>query len=363
MKIVTVVGARPQFIKAAVVSAEFKKVSNLEEVMIHTGQHYDSMMSDIFFKEMDIPEPKHFLRINNASHGEMTGHMLIEIEKILLDEQPDLVLLYGDTNSTLAGALAAVKLKIKIAHVESGLRNHDLTIPEEVNRVFADSVSSIVYYPTDLALQNLIDEGYDKKNGTLLVRSGDIMEDAAYMFREHMVWPVDLPLNSGDKFVLATLHRAGNTDDAGRLENIVNGINRVHAVTPVVLPIHPRTAKRLKELNIRLDAHTIEPVGYFEMLSLLDKCQMVLTDSGGVQKESYFFNKVSLIFADYSPWKELVDAGYNVLVDDCPELIFSAFADNTGRVIEKVDNFYGGGEARHVIVDSILDYLGVNESC
>ncbi|MDC1429235.1 UDP-N-acetylglucosamine 2-epimerase (non-hydrolyzing) [Emcibacteraceae bacterium] len=357
MKIVTVVGARPQFIKAAVISSEFEKIENVEEVIIHTGQHYDSKMSDIFFKEMGIPEPKYFLSINNASHGKMTGNMLIEIEKILVNEKPDLVLLYGDTNSTLAGALAAVKLKIKIAHVESGLRNHDLTIPEEVNRIFADSVSNIVFYPTDLALQNLIEEGYDKKNDALLVRSGDIMEDAAYLFKEHMVWPSNLPINVDDEFVLATLHRAGNTDDADRLKNIVEGINRIHAVTPVVLPIHPRTAKRLTELNIQLDAHIIEPIGYFEMLSLLDKCQLVLTDSGGVQKESYFFNKVSLIFAEYSPWKELVEAGFNVLVDDNSELIYNAFVANKGRKVEKTDNFYGGGEARHVIIGSIQAYL------
>ena len=363
MRIVTIVGARPQFIKAAVVSSEFKKIAGLKEVIIHTGQHYDNKMSDVFFKEMNIPEPKYFLRINNVSHGEMTGQMLMEIEKVLLNENPDLVLLYGDTNSTLAGALAAVKLKIKVAHVESGLRNHDIDIPEEINRVVADSFSSIVFYPTDLALQNLIDEGYEKKNGTVLVRSGDIMEDAAYMFKKHMVWPADMPLSSDDEFVLATLHRAGNTDNEDRLKNIVNGINRIHAVTPVVLPLHPRTAKRLKEFNICLNAHTIEPVSYLEMLSLLDKCQLVLTDSGGVQKESYFFKKVSLIFADYSPWKELVDANYNVLVDDCPDEIFEAFVDKVGQVIDKVENFYGGGNARQIIVDSIVDYLREIKSC
>lgn len=359
MKIVTVVGARPQFIKAAVLSQEFKKLPNLEEVIIHTGQHYDSKMSDVFFKEMLIPEPKYFLSINNASHGDMTGNMLIQIEKILQEERPDLVLLYGDTNSTLAGALAAVKLNCKIAHVESGLRNHDLSIPEEVNRTFADSVSNIVFYPTDLALQNLLTEGYDKKKDTHLIRSGDIMEDAAYLFKEYMNWPANLPISFNDEFVLATLHRAGNTDNAERLRNIVDGINRIHAKTPVVIPLHPRTLKRLKELKLILDAHIIDPVGYFEMLALLDNCQLVLTDSGGVQKESYFYNKVSLIFAEYSPWKELVDSGCNFLVDDNPELIFSTFLGNKGRKIEKTHNFYGGGKSRHVIIKSILDYLEV----
>ena len=358
MKIVTIVGARPQFIKAAVISHEFKKIKSINEIIVHTGQHYDSKMSDIFFKEMNIPEPKYFLSINNASHAEMTGKMLIQIEEVLIKENPDLVLLYGDTNSTLAGALAAVKLNCKIAHVESGLRNHDLSIPEEVNRVFADSVSNIVFYPTDLAFENLLAEGYDKKNNVMLVRSGDIMEDAAYMFKDHMFLPDSLPIQNDDDFVLCTLHRAGNTDDISRLKNIVNGLNRIHDEMPVILPLHPRTKKKLEEFNITLNAYVIDPIGYFEMLALLDKCQLVLTDSGGVQKESYFYNKSSLIFADYSPWKELVDNGYNVLVDDHSDLIYDAFKKNRGRKIEKIKNFYGQGEARHTIVKSILDYLG-----
>lgn len=357
MKIVTIIGARPQFIKAAVISHEFKKINNIDEIIVHTGQHYDRKMSDIFFKEMNIPEPKYFLKINNASHGEMTGKMLIQIEEVLMKEKPDLVLLYGDTNSTLAGALAAVKLNCNIAHIESGLRNHDLSIPEEVNRVFADSVSNIVFYPTDLALENLLVEGFDKKKGVRLVRSGDVMEDAAYMFKDHMFWPDKLPIQEGDDFVLCTLHRAGNTDNISRLKNIVDGLNRIHEEMPVILPLHPRTKKKLEEFNIKLKVHIIDPIGYLEMLSLLDTCQLVLTDSGGVQKESYFNNKVSLIFAEYSPWKELIETGCNFLVDDDPELIFNSFIKNKGREVEKTHDFYGGGKARHKIVDTVLDYF------
>src|SRR5690606_24740430 len=263
MKILTIVGARPQFVKAAVLSRELKSHPDIEEIIVHTGQHFDANMSDVFFDEMDIPKPKYNLDINSLSHGAMTGRMLEGIEKLILDEKPDLLLVYGDTNSTLAGALAARKLHVKVGHVEAGLRSFNMEMPEEVNRILTDRISDILFCPTDSALENLKKEGFDHFDISV-VKSGDVMQDAALYYAQFSAdkSQVHRHLPKGD-YVLCTLHRAENTDDQNRLREIVNALDTIHKSTPVVMPLHPRTKKLLEKYGIALDVTLIDPVGYF----------------------------------------------------------------------------------------------------
>src|SRR5690554_5722354 len=288
-KILTIIGARPQFIKASVVSRAIQQAEGIEEIILHTGQHFDANMSDVFFNQLGIPKPDVQLDIHGGSHGEMTGRMLVEIERALLEHKPDRVLVYGDTNSTLAGALAAAKLHIPVAHVEAGLRSFNMDMPEEINRILTDQISDMLFCPTTTAVNNLKNEGFGSKPVNVM-QVGDVMQDAALLFASKAVAPAggDLP----EKFVLATLHRAENTDNPERLANIVEALNDIHAKqSSVVLPLHPRTRKLIAEQGLSLDVHIIDPVGYFEMVWLLDHCDLVLTDSGGVQKEAFFFGK------------------------------------------------------------------------
>jgi len=350
-RILTIIGARPQFIKASVVSRAIQSAVGIEEVILHTGQHFDSNMSDVFFNQLGIPKPDIQLDIHGGNHGEMTGRMLIEIEQALLRHKPDRVLVYGDTNSTLAGALAAAKLHIPVAHVEAGLRSFNMDMPEEINRILTDQISDMLFCPTSTAVKNLRNEGFESKSNKV-IQVGDVMQDAALLFAAKAVAPAggNLP----ERFVLATLHRAENTDNPERLACIVEALNEIHKnLIPVVLPLHPRTRKLVAEQGLSLDVHIIEPVGYFEMVWLLDHCDLVLTDSGGVQKEAFFFGKACVTMRDQTEWVELVDEGANELVGAETRTIVDAVARNRGRKVTDAKNLYGGGKASESIVSHL----------
>ncbi len=350
-RILTIIGARPQFIKASVVSRAIQQVDGIEEIMLHTGQHFDANMSDIFFNQLNIPRPDIQLDIHGGSHGGMTGRMLAEIEQALLEHKPDRVLVYGDTNSTLAGALAAAKLHIPVAHVEAGLRSFNMQMPEEINRILTDQISDQLFCPTDTAVQNLSNEGFAKKPVQVL-QVGDVMQDSALLFAEKAAAPAgDLP----EGFILATLHRAENTDDPERLAAIVSALNEINAtLAPVVLPLHPRTRKLIAQHGLNLNVHLIDPVGYFEMVWLLDHCELVLTDSGGVQKEAFFFGKACVTMRDQTEWVELIHAGANELVGADQGRIIDAAKCHLGRRVQDAHQLYGGGKAANRIVKELV---------
>lgn len=362
MKIITVIGARPQFIKAAVVSrtiAEYNynmKEQFIKEIIVHTGQHYDSNMSDIFFQEMQIPSPDYILGIGGSTHGAMTGRMLEEIEKVLLREKPDCVLVYGDTNSTLAGALAAAKVHIPVAHVEAGLRSYNMRMPEEINRILTDKISTWLFCPTDTAVNNLKKEGFLEQR--LIIKNvGDVMYDAA-LFYEKYARPsaqISSLIESIDEFYLATVHRAENTDDILRITNILKALETIAQKKPVILPLHPRTQKLIQSYNLVLKkTHVIDPVGYFDMIALLSKCSGVFTDSGGVQKEACFFQKPCVTLREETEWTELVENGFNTLVGaDYGEILKAEIMID----VKKVDwshKLYGDGKAAEKILQILL---------
>lgn len=348
MKIVTIVGARPQFIKSATLSRHIAKCEHINEIVIHTGQHYDTNMSELFFKEMDILKPKYHLGVSSASHAKMTAEMIKKIEDVLIEEKPDSVLLYGDTNSTLAGAITASKLHIKIAHIEAGLRSFDTSMPEEINRIITDRLSSYLFCPTDRAVENLKSEGFDCFDCSI-IKSGDIMYDGVLYYKKFAKKP-DIKIS--DDFILATIHRPENSDSAENLKNIIDALNHIGKSTQVILPVHPRTKKQLQVFGIKVDFKIIEPVGYFEMLWLLEHCSRVVTDSGGLQKEAYFFQKPCIVLRNSTEWMELLDIGCSTLVgqdrdrivETCKTLMFSS--DATG--------LYGNGDASEIIIKEIL---------
>ncbi len=316
-----------------------KKMDGVEEILLHTSQHFDANMSDIFFNQLGIPRPD----IHGGSHGEVTGRMLSEIEQALLEHKPERVLVYGDTNSTLAGALAAAKLHIPVAHVEAGLRSFNMRMPEEINHILTDQISDILFCPTTTAVKNLESEGYLNKP-VKVMQVGDVMQDAAILFAEKAIAPADGELP--EEFILVTLHRAENTDDPLRLASIVKALNEIHKNhAPVVLPLHPRTRKLIAQQNLELNVRLIDPVGYFEMVWLLDHCQLVLTDSGGVQKEAFFFGKACVTMRDQTEWVELIEAGANELVGANQQKIMDAAIRNLGRKVKDTEKLYGGGEA------------------
>jgi UDP-GlcNAc3NAcA epimerase len=353
IKILTIIGARPQFIKAAMVSRAMSahNQKSITEVILHTGQHFDPNMSEIFFTQMGIPKPDYLLGIHGGSHGEMTGRMLTGIEKVILEEKPDRVLVYGDTNSTLAGALAAAKLHVPVAHVEAGLRSFNMDMPEEINRILTDQISDLLFCPTQTAMDNLHREGFDHKPAQVL-KVGDVMQDAALFFAQQAIKPEHV--SQSGEFVLATLHRAENTDDPVRLKEIVAALNETHAsISPVILPLHPRTKHAVNQAGLTLDVHVIDPVGYLEMLWLLTNCSLVLTDSGGVQKEAFFFSKPCVTTRDQTEWVELVEAGANVLVGaDRIKILAGVQLMVKERIIDD-GLLYGGGKA----ADRITSYL------
>jgi UDP-N-acetylglucosamine 2-epimerase len=342
MKIMSVVGARPQFIKAAPVSRVLRRTH--EEVLVHTGQHYDDNMSEVFFRELEIPKPDINLEVGSGPHGAQTGSMMAGIEKVALDIKPDWVLVYGDTNSTVATALVAAKLHVKVAHVEAGLRSFDRRMPEEINRVLTDHVSDLLLCPTEVAITNLAREGID--HGVHLV--GDVMYDA-FLFnleaarkREGVVKTVGLAPGG---FALATIHRAENADDPARLRSILEGIDA--SGMDVILPLHPRTRARLDgapPARIRV----IDPVGYLDMLALEDAAAVIVTDSGGVQKEAYFLSKPCVTLRDRTEWTETVEAGWNVVVDADSAQIADALRSFRPKGVRP--KLYGDGHAAEKIV-------------
>ncbi|MEQ9285441.1 MAG: UDP-N-acetylglucosamine 2-epimerase (non-hydrolyzing) [Cyclobacteriaceae bacterium] len=357
-KILTVIGARPQFIKAAVLSRVIANKEDVQEVIVHTGQHFDHNMSDVFFEEMDIPHPDYNLNINGLSHGAMTGQMLEKIEEVLLKEKPDCVVVYGDTNSTLAGALAAKKMHIKVAHIEAGLRSNNIKMPEEVNRILTDRISDLLFCPTNSAVKNLENEGYPNLD-CRVYNSGDVMLDAAFYYSKKAQKPrVDLP----GRFVVSTIHRGENTDDVRRLNQIFEALEEISLSTPVVLPMHPRTRSCLDRLKYDFAKSNItitDPISYFEMIYLLSNAEMVITDSGGLQKEAFFFKKHCLVARDETEWVELIDHGYNMLCGANVHNIVTNYHEiaNSKTKLSFSSDLYGNGEAGQKIYDRICEAM------
>ena len=357
MKIITVLGARPQFIKAAAVSHVLRNVADIDEVLLHTGQHFDANMSDIFFDELGIPAPQYNLGIGGGRHGAMTGQQLARIEEVLIDEQPDAVLVYGDTNSTLAGALAAAKLHIPIAHVEAGLRSFNRRMPEEINRVLADHVSHWLFAPTETAMSNLAAEGIVEEYCVLV---GDVMLDASMRFRERAQQQSRILERVGvtrGTFVLATVHRAENTDDAMRLDAILDALRLIADECTVVWPVHPRLRKTVAERSAALLASgrvkLIDPVGYLDMVMLESNAAVIATDSGGVQKEAFFFGVPCITLRDETEWVELIESGWNRLAPprDAASVAAAVLAaiGSQGAEVQP----YGTGDAALKIVERL----------
>jgi UDP-GlcNAc3NAcA epimerase len=370
IKIVTIIGARPQFIKAATVSRAIVQNGRcICEIIINTGQHYDENMSDVFFRELEIPRPDYNLGIGGGSHGQNTGRMVEAIENALFKEKPDWVLVYGDTDSTLAGALAAAKLHISVAHVEAGLRSFNRRMPEEINRVVADQLSTILFCPTETAVRNLHKEGFPHKlsgnNIQLVTLSGDVMYDAALFYAtksdEKSLIMQSLELEAR-AFVLATIHRAENTDDPAKLASIMEAMNQIAKEITVVIPLHPRTRKKLAIGNANTKGGKswlrngspiiIDPVGYLDMAMLEKNARVIITDSGGVQKESYFHGVPCVTAREETEWVELVEAGANHLAGASKEAICEAYHQMKDKAIETA-KLYGDGESSAKIV-SIL---------
>ena len=370
MKLVSIVGARPQFIKAAPVSRALAKHKaagrspSITNVLVHTGQHYDYNMSQVFFDQLEIPKPDYHLGVGSGRHGEMTGAMLIKIEEVLLEEKPDLVMVYGDTNSTLAGALASAKLNIPVAHVEAGLRSFNRRMPEEINRLVADHLSCILFCPTNQAVENLKREGV--VDGTemglmkrLVLLVGDVMYDA-FLFNKEVASAksrivAELNLIPGG-YCLATIHRQENTDDSDRLHNIFSAFDQIaEEGNPVVIALHPRTKKALEENKIgnprNPNLRIIPPVSYLDMIALEMNARVILTDSGGVQKEAYFAGRPCVTLRDETEWVETVEAGWNVVVGSEPEQIIRSVRE--GRPGQDVE-LYGDGRASEAIVQELF---------
>lgn len=326
-KIVTILGARPQFVKAAVLSRIISEYNELEEIIVHTGQHYDANMSEIFFEEMGIPKPAYNLEIRALGHGAMTGQMLEKIEAVLQKELPAAVVVYGDTNSTLAGALAAKKMGIKVVHIEAGLRSFNMKMPEEINRILTDRISDLLLCPTKTAIKNLKKEGFENYP-IKIVESGDIMKDAVTYYskiselKSTVIHDLDLKKNN---FVLATIHRQENTEDIKTLSAIFESMQNISKQMQVVLPLHPRTRKIFAKYHLDYSIKLIDPVGYFDMMELLKNCKMVVTDSGGLQKEAFFNQKHCIIAREETEWVELVENNFASLVGSDKEKMNVAF--------------------------------------
>ena len=358
LKILTVLGARPQFIKAGSVSREIAGHNQIKEIIVHTGQHYDANMSDVFFDEMQIPKPNYFLGIGGGTHGAMTGRMVEKLEEIMLLEKPDRVIVYGDTNSTLAGAIAASKLHIKIAHVEAGLRSFNMKEPEEINRIVTDRLSSFLFCPTQASVNNLNNEGimnWNTNSNVSLV--GDVMLDSALHYKKFAQPPPEI--DSISDFVLCTIHRQENTNDPIRLGQIISALKELALTKKVILPLHPRTRKFIQDGNYSMgDITMIDPVGYLNMVWMIDNCSLVMTDSGGLQKEAYYFAKPCITLRDETEWVELVELGANVLVGADKEKILSAFdsmknyfSTNTADL-----HLYGNGRAGQRVIKKLINF-------
>jgi UDP-GlcNAc3NAcA epimerase len=340
MKIVTVLGARPQFIKAAAVSRKLREKHR--EIIVHTGQHYDENMSGVFFEELEIPMPEYNLNVGSGNHGFQTGNMLIRIEEILVKEKPDCLMVYGDTNSTIAGALAASKMLIPVAHIEAGLRSFNMAMPEEQNRILTDHISKFLFTPTETAVVNLKNEGIVNN----VYNCGDVMYDAILHFGEVAKRKSNI-LNilgiSHGEYILATIHRAENTNDIKRLKNIVEAFNS--SGKTIVFPMHPRTKKYLSDYGLRLSDNVkiIDPVGYIDMVMLESSCSKIVTDSGGVQKEAFFLGKPCITLRDETEWVETVENGWNIIAGNDLQMIIDSM-ENFKPEMER-QKFFGDGSA------------------
>ena len=379
-KIITIVGARPQIIKSSAISRAVCTIfqNEIEEIVIHTGQHYDENMSAIFYKEMGIPEPKYNLNIGSRQHGAQTANMLEDLEKIFLEEKPTAVLVYGDTNSTIAGALAAAKLHIPVIHVEAGLRSFNKRMPEEVNRIACDHMSTMLFTPTFAGIKNLQHEGFkvgipDKMSPDqpLVLHCGDVMYDNSLHFSKLSIEKStilnDLQL-SENQYILCTVHRDSNTDDAENLNSIFSALLKIEekSVLQIILPLHPRTKKQMEhlltsELKSKLKKtkgiKIIEPAGFLDIIALEKNSKMIITDSGGLQKESFFFKKPCIILRPQTEWIEIVENGNAVLTDHNEERILSAFNHFESAEGFSYPNFYGDGKAAEFICEQIVKYL------
>ena len=362
MKIVTVLGARPQFIKASVVSAALRAQPAIQDCVVNTGQHFDANMSDVFIAELGMEQPTYQLDIHGGGHGEMTGRMLIEIEKVLMAEAPDAVLVYGDTNSTLAGALAAAKMQIPVAHVEAGLRSFNMAMPEEINRILTDRVSRWLFTPTKAAVAHLVREGTAVER---IIPVGDVMFDVAlhHGARVSVQGGILSRLNriKPRTYCLATIHRAENTDNAARLTAILEALSAFAKETPVILPLHPLTSAVLARQG-NLEALTrgitlIDPVGYLDMVQLEKHAALIATDSGGVQKEAFFYHVPCVTLRDETEWTELVEAGWNRLAPPVNmDAVLSALCESIGSIGKEIEP-YGKGDAAKRIVERLFKDL------
>lgn len=379
IKLLTVIGARPQIIKAAAISRSIRKKysDQVEEKILHTGQHYDQNMSAVFFEELGIPQPDFNLGVGSGKHGEQTAKMIAGIEEVLMNEPFDGILLYGDTNSTLAGAVAASKTHVPIFHVEAGLRSHNMAMPEEINRIVCDQLSSILFPPTETGMKNLREEGFLKskaqfKNGKerLVVNSGDVMFDNSLYFRELAKEKCDIIHRLGLKnngYVLATIHRDNNTDSQERLTSIFQALLDIadRDGVKIVIPLHPRT-KKLLPLNLTPSVYErlkeservsiIPPASFFEIIELERHARLVMTDSGGVQKEAFFFARPCVILRPETEWVEIVEHKAGILADADHDRILNAYQELTGKPVT-FPPLFGNGKAAETILETILDYL------
>ena len=360
MKVFSVIGARPQFVKAAVVSGALRECMGVEEFLVHTGQHFDENMSRVFFDEMGIPEPSANLGISGGGHGSMTGKMLIRVEELIMEQKPDCVLVYGDTNSTLAGALAASKLNVPCAHVEAGLRSDNRAMPEEINRILTDHACDLLFAPTDDAARRLREEGIA---GEKVIRTGDVMLDAALLYGEKaksqsaILDRLDL---KEKKYALCTLHRAENVDSRQVVEWLTSGLGEIAQNLPVLLPIHPRTKARLKEFEL-LDTlppgiRIVDPVGYLDILRLESSAALILTDSGGMQKEAFFQKVPCVTLRTETEWTELLPGGHNRLAIPMTESISEKAEDALSADPDWSVDLYGDGHSSETIAQAIIDY-------
>lgn len=352
--VVTIVGARPQFIKVAPVSRAIRDTGRIKEILVHTGQHFDANMSDVFFEELGIAKPDHNLEVGGGGHGAMTGSMLQRLEPLLQEIRPDVVLIYGDTNSTLAGALTAAKLHIPVAHIEAGLRSFNRAMPEEINRVVADHLSALLFASTDVAVANLQHEGVDPAK---VHQVGDVMYDAALLFADRSKDRTilsDVGVEPG-RYVLSTLHRAENTDDRARLAALTAALDRVAEELPVILPLHPRTRGAMERHGLRFErVKTVDPVGYLDMVALEANAAVIATDSGGVQKEAFFYAVPCVTLRDETEWTELIDLGWNELAAPTGPAIAEQILAAVGR--KGTEAFpYGDGTAARSIAAKLAE--------
>ncbi len=356
MKIATILGTRPHFIKAAPVSRAIAAHDGVKDVIIHTGQHYSTNMDELFFQQLDIPEPNYRFNVNNVSHAPMVGRIIEHVSEALEKERPDWVIIYGDTNTSLAGALAAKILGIPLAHVEAGLRSFDTAMQEEVNRVLIDRTSDILFCPTGKAVANLNTEGFPLGKSRI-IECGDVMYDAALFYKTKSIPPHGLEHLKAGLFYTATVHRAENTDTPNRLKGIFNALEILASEREVILPLHPRTRKILQNSEYDFDKSKItfiEPVGYLEMIWLIDNGAALVTDGGGLQKEAYFLETPCVTLRDNTEWTELIDAGANTLCGANTTTIVEGVNTMARKTIDYSTHFYGNGNASERIISEIL---------